>query len=153
LRKHTGIIFKNGNQGVVLTDLPETDKNFKYAIQPGLDSSQLTDYKVYPLNKNIQLPYLQKQGNLVAFQNKKLLLLNDSSQIQSIPQQVGVNYLYISDDAFVDTAVIKNKTLIIAGSNSDKYIAGFKEDIKIAPVNYKVIKRNKSVCIVSNPYK
>jgi competence protein ComEC len=153
LRKHTGIIVKNGNQGVVLTDLPETDKNFKYSIQPGLDSGRITDYKVYPLNKNIQLSYLLKRGNLVAFQNKKLLLLNDSSRIQSIPQQLGINYLYISDDAFVDTAVIKNKTLIIAGSNSDKYIAAFKEDIKIAPINYKVIKRNKSVCIVSNPYK
>jgi competence protein ComEC len=153
LRKHTGIIVKNGNQGVVLTDLPETDKTFKYSIQPDLDSNRITDYKVYPLNKNIQLPYLLKQGSLVAFQNKRLLLLNDSSQIQSIPQQLGINYLYISDDAFVYTAVIKNKTLIIAGSNSDKYIAGFKEGIKNAPVNYKVIKRNKSVCIVSNPHK
>ncbi|MDB5128231.1 ComEC/Rec2 family competence protein [Mucilaginibacter sp.] len=153
LRKHTGIVFKDGNQGVVLTDLPETDKNFKYSIQPGLDSSRVTDYKVYPLNKNIQLPYLLKQGNLIAFQNKKLLLLNDSSQIQSIPQQLGINYLYIGDDAFVDTAIVKNKTLIIAGSNSDKYIAGFKENVKNMQVNYKILKRNKSVCIVSNPYK
>jgi competence protein ComEC len=152
LRKHTGIIFKDGKQGVVLTDLPETDKNFKYSIQPGLDSSRVTDYKVYSLNKNIQLSYLLKQGNLVAFQNKKLLLLNDSSQIPSIPQQLGINYLYISDDAFVDTDIIKNKTLIIAASNSDKYIAGFKEGIKNAPVNYKVIKRNKSFVITSNRY-
>jgi competence protein ComEC len=152
LRKHTGIIVKNGNQGVVLTDLPETDKNFKYSIQPGLDSSRITDYKVYSLNKNIQLPYLLKQSNLVAFQNKKLLLLNDSSQIQAIPQQLGINYLFISDDAFVDTAIIKNKTLIIAGSNSDKYIAGFKETIKNEQLNYKVIKRNKSFIITSNRY-
>ena len=136
----------------MLTDLPETDKNYKYSIQPGLDRNRITDYKVYPLNKNIQLPYLLKQGNMVAFQNKKLLLLNDSSQIQSIPQQAGINYLYISDDAFVGTAVIKNKTLIIAASNSDKYIAGFKENIKNTPVNYKVIKRNKSFIITSNRY-
>ncbi|MCQ6957451.1 ComEC/Rec2 family competence protein [Mucilaginibacter aquariorum] len=152
LRKHAGIVFKDGNQGVVLTDLPETDKNFKYSIQPGLDSSMITDYKVYSLNKNIHLPYLLKQGNLVAFQNKKLLLLNDSSQIQSIPQQAAINYLYISDDAFVDTNIIKNKTLIIAASNSDKYIAGFKENIKNTPVNYKILKRNKSFIITSNRY-
>jgi competence protein ComEC len=153
LRKHTGIIVKNGNQGVVLTDLPETDKTFKYSIQPDLDSNRITDYKVYPLNKNIQLPYLLKQGSLVAFQNKRLLLLNDSSKIQYIPQLLVMNFLYICVVAFVNTAVIKKKPLIIAGSNSDKYIAGFKEGIKNAPVNYKVIKRNKSVCIVSNPYK
>ncbi|MCO5935233.1 competence protein ComEC family protein [Mucilaginibacter sp. RB4R14] len=153
LRKHAGIVFKNGNQGVVISDLPEMDKYFKYAIQPGLDSNRITDYKVYNTADNICKPYLIKQGNFISFQNKKLLLLNDSSKIKSIPQQLGINYLFVSGNAFLNTALIKNKTVIINADNSNSYITEFKDRVKPIQVNYNILKRNKSVCIVSNPHK
>ncbi|RYU92027.1 ComEC family competence protein [Mucilaginibacter terrigena] len=153
LRKHTGIVFKDGTKGVVLSDLPETDKNFKYSVQPCLDSSRIRDYKVYPLNKNIQLPYLLKQGNLIQFKNKKLLLLNDTPPIQSIPRQLAIDYLFVSNNAFIDTAYVKNKTLIIGAGNSDSYIAVFKQNAVGILVTYKVLKRNKSFSIASKTYK
>lgn len=153
LRKHTGIVFKDGNRGVVLSDLPETDKTFQYSVQPGIDSSRITDYRVYPLNKNVRLTWLLKQGNLVAFQNKKIMLLNDSVKIQSIPQQTGIDYLYLSDNAFIDTDFFKNKTIIIAAGNSDNYINEVKEKLNKFRISYRELKRNKSVCIASNPHK
>lgn len=153
LRKHTGIILKNGSSGLILSDLPEDDKNFQYAVQPCLDSTRITNYKVYPLRTDIKSWYILKQGNLVAFQNKNLLLLNDADKIQSIPQQLKIDYLYLSNNSPVDTAAFKNKMMIIDGSNSDQYINGLLRTIKNMHSDYHVLKRNKSFSVTSNPYK
>nr|WP_067060630.1 ComEC/Rec2 family competence protein [Mucilaginibacter sp. L294] len=153
LRKHTAIVFKNGNNGVVLSDLPENDKNFQYAVQPCLDSSRITNYKVYPLNTDIKTSYLLKQGNLIAFQNKNLLLLNDAEKTQSIPQLLKIDYLYLSDNSVIDTSMFKNKMLIIGGSNSDKYINSLLPIIRKTHQQYYVLKRNKSLNMASKPYK
>jgi competence protein ComEC len=104
LRKHTGIVFKNGDNGVVLTDLSDTDKTYQYAIQPGLDSMRVINYKVIHLADNIRLPYLIKQQNLLQFFDKRVLLLNQTTSGQSIPRQLGIDYLYISGNPFIDTA-------------------------------------------------
>jgi len=153
LRKHTGIVFKNGNSGIVLSDLPENDKNFQYSVQPCLDSSRITNYKVYPLNADVKTQYVLKRGGLVAFQNKNLLLLNDASKIQSIPQQLKIDYLYLSDNPPVDTGSFKNKVLIIDGSCSDKYINSLLKTAKNIDFKYHVLKRNKSLNMLSNWYK
>lgn len=153
LRKHTGIVFKNGNSGVVLSDLPENDKNFQYSVQPCLDSSRITNYKVYPLNADIKTPYVLKRGGLVAFQNKNLLLLNDVNKTQSIPQQLKIDYLYLSNNFPVDTGALINKMLIIDGSNSDKYINSLIPAIKNMHLRYYALKRNKSLLVTSNSYK
>ncbi|WP_454802763.1 ComEC/Rec2 family competence protein [Mucilaginibacter phyllosphaerae] len=150
LRKHTGIVFKNGNSGVVLTDLPETDKNFEYSVQPGLDSSRITSYKVYPLNAYINVPFLHKQNNVVQFQNKKILLLNNEVAYQSIPRQVHIDYMLLSGNTRADTSILKDKTIIIDAGNSDKYIKEFINLHKNILYKYEVLKRNKSICIASN---
>lgn len=152
LRKHTGIVFKTGNHGVVISDLPQTDKNFLYAVQPGLDSSRITDLKVYTLTDDINLPYLQKRNGYVNFQNKKMLLLNGDSKIQSIPQHLDIDYLFISGNAFIETTILKHQTVIINADNTNKYINTLTRQLSQINVNYDILKRNKSVCIVSNPH-
>lgn len=145
LRKHSGIVFKNGNNGVVITDLPDTDKTFQYAIQPGLDSMRITNYKVIGPADNLRLPWFVKQQGLVQFFNTRVLLLNQSVFLKSIPQQLKINYLYISGNAAIDTKQLKNVVPVLDGSNSDAYIQQFKN----IPVNCMVLKRNKSVTIAS----
>ncbi|MFA6083019.1 ComEC/Rec2 family competence protein [Mucilaginibacter sp.] len=151
LRKHSGIVFKNGNKGIVLTDLRDTDKNFQYAVQPGLDSTRLTDYKVYSLNSNVQSAYLIKQGGLVQFLNKRLAMLNHSTSIRPIPPLFKTDYLYVTNNTYVDSAVIANSNmLIIDGSNTDKRLNQLIEQSKKLNVNYKILKRNKSFVAISN---
>jgi competence protein ComEC len=145
LRKHTGIVFKNGSRGVVISDLADTDKNFQYSIQPCLDSNRIADYIICKPGAAVQLPWLMKQGGLMQFSDKKLLLLNHQQAFQSIPQQLKIDYLYISGNPFVNTKAITNQTVILDGSNSDRYI----DKLKNIPVNCIVLKRNKSVTIVS----
>jgi competence protein ComEC len=147
LRKHTGIIFKNGDNGVVLTDLSDTDKTYQYAIQPGLDSMRVINYKVIHLTDNIRLPYLIKQQNLLQFFDKRVLLLNQTAPGQSIPQQMDIDYLYISGNPFIDSSAIKDRIVIVDGSNSDSYI----DKLKNIPVHCKILKRNKSIIIASKP--
>ncbi|GGH00855.1 ComEC/Rec2 family competence protein [Mucilaginibacter phyllosphaerae] len=150
LRKHTGIVFKNGSHGVVLTNLPQTDKNFQYSVQPCLDSSRITGYQVYNLDKDIDLPWFKKVNNLVQFQNKKLLLLYDKAKFKSIPRQAGIDYVLISNNTGYDKTMLQGKTIIINADNTDNYIQDFLAENKNAAGNYKILKRNKSICIVSN---
>jgi competence protein ComEC len=151
LRKHSGIVFKNGNKGIVLTDLPDTDKNFMYAIQPGLDSNRITDYQVYRLDNNIQSAYLIKQGGLVQFLNKRLVMLNHNIAITSIPQRLQSNYLYVTNNAYADvTTIAKSNMLVIDGSNTDKHVTKLSEAANKLNVNYKILRRNKSFTAISN---
>ncbi len=49
LRKHIGTIFREGHQAIVFSDLRDTDKAYKYTIQPYLDSCQVsTVYHIVP---------------------------------------------------------------------------------------------------------
>ena len=50
LKKHQGIVFKNGNKAIVLSDLKNTDKIYLYSIQPYLDSCRVNDVKLYNLS-------------------------------------------------------------------------------------------------------
>ncbi|MDB5062409.1 MAG: hypothetical protein JWP67_2252 [Mucilaginibacter sp.] len=135
----------------MLTDLPDTDKNFMYAIQPGLDSNRITDYQVYSLDNNIQSAYLIKQGGLVQFLNKRLVMLNHNIAITSIPQRLQSNYLYVTNNANADVATIaKSNMLIIGGSNTDKHITKLSEAANKLNVNYKILRRNKSFTAISN---
>ena len=52
LRKHTGIVVRKGNVATVITDLSDTDKVFKYSVQPFLDSCQVSDVKIYRPSDN-----------------------------------------------------------------------------------------------------
>lgn len=47
LKKHQGIILRKGNSAFVLTDVTDTDKAYKYSIQPYLDSCQVNNIKLY----------------------------------------------------------------------------------------------------------
>ncbi len=47
LRKHTGIVMRKGDNATIITDLSDTDKVFKYSVQPFLDSCQISNVKIY----------------------------------------------------------------------------------------------------------
>jgi len=154
LRKHSGIIFKTGVQAVVLSDLADSDKAYRYSVQPCLDSCGInTIYKV-DQKSNLSLPFLIKRGNLVQFKNKKLLLFNKQLQESVLSEKIKIDYLYITDSPNTDINSINKyydyELLIIDNSNSNKLIASLESQAKMMHVNYKVLQRNKSLIITSN---
>lgn len=151
LRKHTGIVLKHGNEAIILTDLADTDKNYKYSVQPFLDSAKVSNLKSFALTQDINAPYVQKRNKLVQFGDKTLLLFDKHLQNVSLQQKLRVDYLYITGNPVADLQFInKNyqyKCLIVGADNSDRCIRQFR---LTAEKKYNIIKRNFSLTFASN---
>ncbi|WP_426667638.1 ComEC/Rec2 family competence protein [Mucilaginibacter sp. McL0603] len=154
LKKHTGIIFKTGEQAVVLSDLADSDKAYRYSIQPYLDSCSInTIYKVSQ-KSNLSLSFLIKRGNLVQFRNKKLLIFDKQLPKAALPEKIKLDYLFITDNPDTNIDFLNKyydyKLLIIDNNNSNKLIARLENQASVMYVNYKTLPGNKSLIITSN---
>ncbi|GAA3976171.1 ComEC/Rec2 family competence protein [Mucilaginibacter dorajii] len=154
LRKNTGIVFKNGSTAVVLTNLADTDRNYSYSVQPYLDSTQVSQVKHIDPNQNIALPFLKKQGALIQFFDKRIVIFDKQLQNQPLPNIIKTDYLYITGNPHTSLQVINKsydyQTLVIDGSNSRQTIARFEAEAQGMRINYKILKRNISLTRVSN---
>lgn len=155
LRSHTGIIFKNNDKAIIITDLDPSDKNYRYAIQPYLDSSKIADISVYNLQQNIDGPFLRKTGDFIQFKNKTVFIYNKKAP-GKLSQKLAVDYLYITDNPKTDlNSINKNYTyqlLVIDGSNTPLLIAKLEQQAKQANIPFQSLKRNKALSILSNTY-
>jgi competence protein ComEC len=154
LKKQRVIVFKNGSDAVVLSDLKPTDKNYHYSIQPGLDSAEVENIKVFSFHDNINLPYLKKNGSLVQFKSKTLLLLDSSSKYLSLQRQLKAAYVYVTHTPPISVKEIKEnlnaQLLVISADNSDRYIDALKKQLFNSDKKYYVLKRNKALNLVSD---
>ena len=154
LRKHPGIAFKQGDDAVILSDLPDSDKNYKYSVQPCLDSSKITHVQLFTLDKDIDLPYIHKKQNLVQFGDKTLLIFNKDMQNMNLPEKLKVDYIYVSGNPNADIGFVNKNYqysyLIIGADNSDRVIRQFQPDTTKHPSNLKILKRNFYLTLVSN---
>ncbi len=154
LKKHTGVVFQSGEQGAVISDLTDTDKTYRYSIQPFLDSSQVKYVHSIAPTANGKSAFLVKHSNLIQFQNKKLLIFDKQLQGITIPEKLKLDYLLISGNPQTDIDFInRNYTyglLIIDNNNSKSLIASLKDRAINDHINYRVMERNKSFTLVSN---
>lgn len=154
LNKHKAVIFKKGNAAIVLTDLQDTDKTYRYSIQPYLDSCQVSNTRLLRLNQNIKIPWMAKKDGLVQFLNTKMFLLNGQPADESLTPKLKIDYIYLTGNPHTSLTAINNnfdyKLLIVDGSNSDNYIGKLKEETENKKVKYKILKRNISLIAVSN---
>jgi len=154
LRKNSAILFRNGDKAVLLTDLKPTDKTYQYSIQPYLDSCKITDLQNIGLDKNIKTNYVIKQQNLVRFGNIDLLVIDRSSQYKLFAEKLNIDYLYITGSPHADLNYLKRnynfKTLIVDGHNSSRAIEELEQQAVTAHINFRNLKRNNSLIIVSN---
>ena len=152
--KHVGIVMKHGNTDSILTDLTDTDKNYRYSIQPYLDSCQVTHINIYHLQQNVQLPYLLKRYNYFQFLNKKVVILNKQYSAMTLNVPLNTDYVYVTGNPYINIASInknyKYGTLVIDGSNSNRSVSNFIQQAEAMHVNYALLKRNKSLLVVSN---
>lgn len=144
LRKHTGIIFRSGNKALILTDLADTDKIFRYSVQPYLDSCQVSSVKICSPDSDVLSSFILKKNNLVQFGNKKVVLLNQSRGRMVLASKIKADCLYVSGRIDADF-VNKNYDyrLIVLDGNYEKQSV-------INCDKYWDLKRNKSLTLVSN---
>jgi competence protein ComEC len=154
LRKHVGIVMKNGDKAIVISDLPDTDKNYKYSIQPYLDSSGVNDVQVYNLKQDMRSGFAAKRYNLIQFDDKLILICKGQDNDALLDNALNPDYVYVTGNArgFVNAINKKHpqQMLVIDGSNSDRLINLLQKRADSCNVKYSVLKRNKSVLIVSN---
>jgi len=154
LHKHVGIVMKNGNSAVVISDLPDTDKNYRYSVQPYLDSSQIANVSLYNLKQDIHSAFVLKKYNLIQYLDKQILILDGKSGTPVLNEPLKTDYIYVTGNPYkAISSVDKNyscQMLIIDAGNSDPFITEIKNTVKQLPVKYVILKRNKSLLMVSN---
>ncbi|WP_183558157.1 ComEC/Rec2 family competence protein [Mucilaginibacter sp. SP1R1] len=154
LRKNTGIVFKSGNNAFILSNLTNTDKNYSYSVQPYLDSSKVSMATLYNLKQNINTPYLKKQGNLIQFYDKTILIYDAEQPNIQLPKKLKTNYIYITGNPHTNLQQIGRnydyQTLVIDGSNNNKLINLLENEASALHINYSTLKRNISLIAPSN---
>jgi len=154
LNKHKAIVFKNGNSGVVMTDLKDTDKIYRYTVQPYLDSSGINTARIIELNQNCKTESFIKKGGLLQFRDKTIYLINTQLDGMALSPKIKTDFVYITSNPHVSILNINDSfdyhLLIADGSNSNVYINKLKEDAIHEKINYKILKRNISFITVSN---
>jgi competence protein ComEC len=154
LKKHQGIIFKNGNKAIVLSDIKKTDKTWQYSIQPYLDSCQINNVSLIDLNQDIKTSWLIKKYALIQFLDKKILLFNGQTWDNSLNGRLKTDFVYFTGNPHIDLNKINDNLdfnmLVVDGSNSDNLIAAIEKQAKDKGINYKILKRNISFISVSN---
>jgi competence protein ComEC len=154
LKKQRAIVFKNGSEAVVLSDLKPTDKIYRYSIQPGLDSTKVENAKIYGFADNIDLPYLRKSGNLIQFQDKNIVVLDSSFQNLKVTRRFKADYVYITHTPPISIKKINQNfnsgLLVISADNSDRYIDSLKKQLLHVATKYYELKRNKALNLESH---
>lgn len=154
LKKHTGIIFRSGNRATVLTDLSDTDKAYRYSIQPYLDSCQVADAKVRNPNVDIHENYLLKKGHLISFAGKTMLLYDKLLPGGRLPEKLKIDYLIASGNlAMLSASIGQNydyKMLVIDRSNSKNLTSRLENSATSTGTNYMMTDSNKSIKLLSN---
>jgi competence protein ComEC len=152
LRKNTGIVFKNGREAVVLTNLEIDSKAYKWSVQPYLDSSKVSDVKIINLQDDLTTATFSKKGNAVKFLKYKITLIDKTSS--PLSPNVASKFIYITGNPRLENIFPgmqqMHTTLVIDGSNSKKTIADIKQRAQLLHTAIKILPGNKALVVTSN---
>ncbi|PTR00972.1 competence protein ComEC [Mucilaginibacter yixingensis] len=153
LKKHTGVVFRQGNRGVVLTDLADTDKAFKYSVQPYLDSSGIRQVNVIGLDRDIAIAFLCKKKNLLRFLDKNILMVTPTLVGIDKGRTANVDYLFVAGSPHPDWQYLRRQfsyqQVIAASNNSERLLDTLAKGAAGTEIKINALKRNKSIIIVS----
>lgn len=154
LKRHQGIVFKNGTKAIVLTDLKSIDKTYLYSVQPYLDSCRVNDVKLYNLGQDINTSWIRKKYGLIQFLNTKVFIFDHKLYSNTLSQRIKTSYIYITGSPDnVLNSIHRNfdcNSLIIEGSNSDGRTDQWAKQLVAEHIKYNILKRNNSIISVSN---
>jgi competence protein ComEC len=154
LHKHVVIVLKHGNSAVIISDLCDTDKNYRYSIQPYLDSSMVNNITVINLQQDMRSAFMLKKGNLIQFMGKRILIFNKSLSDATLDKKVKTDYIYLTNNPYTAiNSINKNydcQLLVIDAGNSDQFVSSIVKQADTLQIKYALLKRNNSLVAVSN---
>lgn len=153
LKKHQGVLFKSGSKAVILTDLSDTDKNYRYSLQPVMDSLLINTMQTCKPDSSIKTSFLLKKGNLVQFYDLRLLIFDKKLEDLILPVKLSVDYLFVTGSPHNNIDLINRnysyKLLIIDAGNSDQSVKKLEASAIAANKKFISLKRNFSFTLES----
>ena len=154
LRKHNGIIFKRGNEAVVLYDLKLTDKTFQYTVQPYLDSCQISKFSTINFDDALRNTWFKKQYNFIQYLNKSVFIFDRELNTPTNSNKIRADYVYFMQnkkDALSNLNTnLAYRLLVVDAGSRNNIIDTIEKQALVQHLNYKLLKRNKSLITVSN---
>jgi competence protein ComEC len=154
LHKNIGIVMESGSKAIVISNLADTDKKYRYSIQPYLDSSKAEYISLYSVKQDIHSDIVFKHNGYVQFLNRNFMLINGKDAVPCPDKKLRANYIYLTGNPYkvlnsLDSNYI-SPTIVIDAGNSNTFIDSAKNVLNHWHQNYVVLKRNISLMSVSN---
>ncbi len=153
LRNHTGMIFKKGNEAIVLTDLKTIDKTFQYSVQPYLDSCKSTRFRLIRPGQNFRNAVFIRQNRLIQFKNKLIFVADKQFERRVFPKKIKVDVVFITGNPRINLGQVSNNLifdlLIVDSNNSDYLIQSLTEEAALDGRKIKILKRNNAFLLQS----
>ncbi len=155
LRKNTGILMRQGDKAILISDLKTTDKNYQYSIQPYLDSCKITNVDIIAVDRDTTNNIMAKQQNLVQFDDKRILIIDKKGNRHiSFADKPRLDHIYITGSPAIDLVYLTEnynfKTLIADGRNTPYLLNKLEDQNKSIKLDFWNLKRNNSLVVVSN---
>lgn len=153
LRKNLGIVFKKGNEAIVVTDLKTSDKTFQYSVQPFLDSCKSSEIRIIRPDQNFRNTIFTKQNKLVQFEDKLIFIADKQFEKQVFTQKIKVDAVFITDNPKISISQISKNLifdlLIVDSRNSDYLVKKLVEEAALDGRKIKNLKRNNALIFSS----
>lgn len=151
LRKNSAYAFIKGSTAVLLTDLNDQEKTYKYYVYPSLDAMQIKKIVFinwsHPYNNN----FIKKENYQISFAGRSFLLMDKKLAGYNIKNQQKFDFVLLSDNPKIDLHHLYqtanfNKILIDA-SNTDYHIKTYLANLSTTNVVATVLKNNPALQI------
>ena len=151
LRKNYAAAFINGKDGVLVTDLKETDKNYDFFVKPALSQSQVDNISIINLKKDTVLRDFILENKQIVFHNYKILLIDARLNYKTLDGNGKFSSLWISGNTKFNLAAlssnIKYQNVLIDATNKDYKIEIFKKVVKNNHLDARILKKNKAYLV------
>jgi len=110
--------------------------------------------KIYDLKQDFNAAFARKKYGFIGFNDKRILICHGGTDDAYLNGALKPGYLYITANDYSAINTINKKhvqqMLVIDGNNNDHFIKTLRMRADSDQVKYCVLKRNKSLLIVSN---
>jgi len=146
LRKNYAAAFISGSKAVIVTDLPENDKNFQFFVKPALEQSQVNKFNFVNLKKDTILPNFILMNKQIIFNKYKILIIDESLNYKKLLVHGDFSSIWITGNTKFKLEKlpkeIRYRNLIIDATNRDYKIAEIKALAENIKLEHHILKKN-----------
>ena len=154
LNNKEAILFKNGHNGVLLTNLSDTDKTYPYAIQPAVDSLMIRHLDRIHFSDDLRTAFFVKKANLLQYHNLTMLVFDKAMANKHLLTKINTNYIYLYNNAQTNLPYLKQnysfKTLIAGCGNKPNTVNELQKQAETNKTDFVRMHGNKAYLAASN---